>query len=188
MASFVIYMHTSPSGKSYIGQTSDYEKRSREHKLTTAKCTAFCKAVKKYGWDNFTHTILLEGLTVDEANVREQEMIALHKTLAPFGYNLVAGGDNGIRSEETRRRMSVAQSGRVTTVETKQRQRAAKIGTVLSAEHKGKIAKSVSGRTVSAETRAKIAASLKGKNHSADRCKNISDGKLAANRNKKEAA
>ena len=56
---FVIYMHTSPSGKSYIGQTNDYNTRCRRHKTDMKSgCPAFRDAIKKYGWDNFKWEII----------------------------------------------------------------------------------------------------------------------------------
>lgn len=42
----------------------------------------------------------------------EQYYIKLFKTLWPNGYNLTEGGDGGIPSEETRRKMSLARKGK----------------------------------------------------------------------------
>ncbi len=54
---YLVYMHISPNGKSYIGQTCDYQRRCSEHKRPS-KSLAFYNAVKKYGWNNFKHEIL----------------------------------------------------------------------------------------------------------------------------------
>lgn len=109
--SFVIYLHTSPSGKSYVGQTCNYEKRCRDHQLTTG-CTRFSSAVKKYGWENFKHEILEKELSHDEANQKEIFWIAKLNTLHPNGYNLdTGGGGRGIPTQETRKRMSAASKG-----------------------------------------------------------------------------
>lgn len=90
---YLIYCHTSPTGKKYIGQTNNYNRRCREHK-TSNRCPAFRNAIIKYGWDNFTHTILEDGLTLDEANILEEFYISKYNTLAPNGYNLQTGGSN----------------------------------------------------------------------------------------------
>jgi len=96
---YLIYKHTSPSGKSYIGRTNNLVRRDRIHR-TTSGCPAFHSAIQKYGWDNFIHEILCDGLTLEEANECEEFMIKEHRTLAPFGYNLTGGGLNKIPVKE----------------------------------------------------------------------------------------
>lgn len=59
---YLIYMHTSPSGKSYIGQTNNLHRRDIVHKNTNG-CRRFALAIKKYGLDNFTHKVLIDNLT-----------------------------------------------------------------------------------------------------------------------------
>jgi group I intron endonuclease len=108
---FLIYKHTAPNGKAYIGQTCDLHRRNIVHKNTTG-CRAFANAIKKYGWEAFEHEVLREGLTLDEANQIEQELIATHNTMSPNGYNLVSGGKNGIPSEESIERMASKRRGR----------------------------------------------------------------------------
>ncbi len=90
---YLIYCHTSPTGKKYIGQTNNYNRRCSEHK-TTKRCPAFHNAIIKYGWDNFKHEILVDGLTIEEANILEEFYIKKYNTLAPNGYNLQTGGFN----------------------------------------------------------------------------------------------
>lgn len=103
---YLIYKHTSPSGKSYIGQTNDYNRRSIEHKNPNNRCAAFSRAIRKYKWENFTHEILIEGLTLCEANELESLLIKQHNTIYPNGYNLVSGGKHNVLSQETRDKMS----------------------------------------------------------------------------------
>lgn len=108
---FVIYIYTSPSGSSYIGQTCDMKRRAKYHQLTNG-CTAFSAAIAKYGWENFEHRLLEEDLTIEEANEKEIFWIAKLNTLSPNGYNLVTGGGSrGIPTEETRQRMSASSKG-----------------------------------------------------------------------------
>lgn len=58
----IIYKYTSPSGKSYIGQTIHEEIRKGQH-IQAAKDKntqhPFYKAVQKYGWDNISYEVLV---------------------------------------------------------------------------------------------------------------------------------
>ena len=45
--------------KCYVGVTNNYEKRMREHSYASNDFL-ISKAIRKYGWDNFTNTILFE--------------------------------------------------------------------------------------------------------------------------------
>lgn len=53
------------------------------------------------------HEILLDGLSIDEANINERLLINTHDTQAPMGYNLKSGGDNQTHSEETKQLISL---------------------------------------------------------------------------------
>ena len=56
---YCVYMHTSPSGKAYIGitcQTPEY--RWGKEGKGYVNCVAFFNAILKYGWDNIGHQIL----------------------------------------------------------------------------------------------------------------------------------
>ena len=82
---WTIYKHTSPSGKSYIGLTSkDPEKRWLDGTGYNPK-TKFGKAISKYGWKNFSHEILEEGInTLKEAQEREKFWIKQLDTFKNF--------------------------------------------------------------------------------------------------------
>jgi group I intron endonuclease len=112
MNNYLIYKHTSPSGKSYIGQTNNYKRRCNAHKHKSSQCLAFAKAINKHTWDAFTHEILHENLTIEQANELEAKLIAEHNTLAPNGYNLRSGGLNSTHSVEARAKMSLANLGK----------------------------------------------------------------------------
>ena len=136
---FLIYKFTSPSRKSYIGQTCDLGRRIYEHK-TSNGCPLFKNAIKRYGFENFTLEILHENLTVDESNHLEDACIKGHGTLSPNGYNLKTGGLNSVFSDETKAKMSASRKNRAP----------------YSAETRAKISAFHKGRIVSAETRRKI--------------------------------
>lgn len=101
MEVYTIYRHINRlNGKSYIGQTCQaLNKRWKNGKGYTAKRQqVFYKAIQKYGWENFEHEILEDGITsLAEANVREKFWIAHYHTWVYDpecnGYNVTQGGD-----------------------------------------------------------------------------------------------
>lgn len=76
---FCVYKHTSPSGKVYIGITSMNPLKRWKHGKGYIDCTAFNRAIEKYGWDNITHEILLSDLTKEEACEEEQPFVKISK-------------------------------------------------------------------------------------------------------------
>jgi len=136
---YLVYKHTSPSGKSYIGITKNLTERNKTHKQTTS-CNAFAAAIKKYGWDNFTHEILVEGLTLEEANAMEKQLITEHNTLTPYGYNLRGGGEGGgAQSEESREKIRQARKANPISPEQQKRMAVARTGRKLSPELRAKL-------------------------------------------------
>ena len=89
---YIIYKHTSPSGKCYIGITCKKPKERWANGVGYTRCPVFMKAIKKYGWENIKHEIIKKNLTLDEANEKEKEYIKLYNTKVPNGYNISDGG------------------------------------------------------------------------------------------------
>lgn len=86
---FVVYMHTSPSNKRYIGTT--YRKPLyRWHKDGSGyqDNQYFWRAIQKYGWDNFTHEIIAENLHYEDACKLEIKLIKQYDTTNPEFQNL----------------------------------------------------------------------------------------------------
>ena len=93
---YCIYKHTNTvNGKVYIGKTcQDPETRFGSNGCGYRECPYFYKAIKKYGWDKFTHEVLYSGLTLSEANALEIETIQQYdSTNRDKGYNIRSGGD-----------------------------------------------------------------------------------------------
>lgn len=104
-----VYLHTSPSGKYYVGITSQKpEDRWRDGKGYKGS-PYFNHAIKKYGWDNFKHEIIVNNLSEEEAKNFEKLFIKqLKSNDEKYGYNLTAGGDGSYGlspSEETKQLM-----------------------------------------------------------------------------------
>lgn len=94
-----IYMLTSPSGKSYIGQTiRTIEERFKEHQKDT-RCVYIHKAIKRHGWENFEKDWY--ECPDEDLNFDEPFLIETMNTLSPNGYNLTEGGEGGKPSKET---------------------------------------------------------------------------------------
>jgi group I intron endonuclease len=193
---YLVYKHTSPSGKAYIGLTRNYSARCTQHQHSKSGCVAFYNAIKKHGWDNFKHEILITDLSLDDANTWENLLIDEHKTMSPNGYNLKTGGDKGVHcletrlkmsesgkkrapiSKETSIRMSIASATR--SIETREKlSHSARNRAPASPETCSRISASKLGHTVSDETKEKLSKANIGKKLPAETC-----AKMAASRKK----
>ncbi len=126
MKKYVVYCHTAPSGKKYVGCTStELEKRFRQGRGYSNN-TRFWADICTYGWDNFEHEVLYSDLTENEALEIECQLINEWNLLDPeFGYNL-RDLEAGF-SDASRQAMSDARRGnnnchgRVLSEETKKK-------------------------------------------------------------------
>lgn len=89
----IIYKHTNNiNGKCYVGQTTYKNPNDRwRNGKGYGTQTKFYNAIKKYGWDNFTHEILCE-CSEEEADELERYYIALFNCI-DHGYNSTTGGN-----------------------------------------------------------------------------------------------
>lgn len=126
--SFIVYKHTSPSGKVYVGITHQRPEDRWQGGLGYRKNPYFFRAILRYGWDNFRHEILSRGLTKEEACVLERALIAYYRSNEKHrGYNLTDGGEFFKHSKESREKMSINRKGkghRTLSAETKAKLRA----------------------------------------------------------------
>ena len=94
---YIVYMHTCPNGKKYIGITSQApERRWQKGKgYAYGSNPYFYNAIEKYGWDNIEHTILFRNLTKEEAEQKEVELIKEHQTSQRnHGYTIDLAGSS----------------------------------------------------------------------------------------------
>ena len=175
---YSVYRHTAPNGKVYIGITSKKPEKRWDNGKGYISSNLMWRAIQKYGWENFSHEILARGLTKQEAEAMEVELIQEHKSYdSDFGYNLDLGGNAvGRASEQTRAKMSASRRGHPTSEATRKRiseshkgvpwseaQRIAgeaaaakRRGIPLKEEHKQKIGEALTGRIRSEEYRQHI--------------------------------
>lgn len=201
--SYSVYKHTFPNGKVYIGITSmKPERRWRNGSGYSAnKQRLMNRAIQKYGWHNIKHEILFDGLTKKEAEQKEIELITKYKSnRIKFGYNVEKGGNStGKISEETKKKIGIANKGREVSKETREKLSMASKGRTpwnkgksswnkgvpMTKESKKKLSKSLKGRyanennpfygkTHTEETKKKIRESRKGKQLSEETKEKIS--------------
>ena len=95
------------NGKSYIGKTTRDAVKTRIRDHLRGKGSQPVKdEIEKYGKDAFTYEILRDGIIPEFLGDLEIEAIAKYNTVVPNGYNLTHGGEGGIPSEETRKKLS----------------------------------------------------------------------------------
>lgn len=104
-------MHTNKiNGKKYIGITSNNVNVRWKNGYGYSDKLPIGRAIRKYGWDNFEHIIVEDGL--DEESAKNLEMYLIEKnqtTDDKYGYNLTAGGDGitgFVHSDESKQKMS----------------------------------------------------------------------------------
>ena len=156
-----IYMWTSPSGKSYIGQSVNLQKR---------KCAFLCfgdiyggekinRARKKYNHKSLWNYTILEYCDIDDLDEREEYYISLYNTINN-GYNCESGGhENKIVSDESKQKMSDAKKGKHLTEEQKRKMSEARKGKRCGENHP------MWGRHLTEEQKRKMSKAKKGENN-----------------------
>lgn len=111
---YYVYKHTNNiNGKIYIGITSQIPKNRWLNGKGYLGNDYFTKSINKYGWNNFNHEILYENLKKEEAEQKEQELIAYHKSNnRDFGYNIDNGGKTNRFTDETKKKIGESHKGK----------------------------------------------------------------------------
>lgn len=144
---FLVYVHTSPKGKKYVGITSKTCEERWQNGRGYRENKHFYNAITKYGWDNFTHEVVASQLSLEDACNLEQQLIAEFDTMNPDnGYNHTTGGNWSSPDEATRKRLSRSIKRIKSTPESRKR-----------------ISEVLKGHRVSQETRKKISEAKKGR-------------------------
>lgn len=190
---YIVYKHTTPSGKIYIGITSKKAKyRWGKNGNKYKKNKHFYSAILKYGWENIEHEILFENLTKEEACQKEIELIAYYRSNErEFGYNKSIGGEINMGyhlSDETKKTISEVQKGKRCgkdnpfygkTHSKEQREKWSKErkGVPLSEERRKKLYGKQIGKIQSEETKEKLSNAMKGRSisesHKKKYCKEV---------------
>lgn len=118
---WTLYVHTNKvNGKKYVGITSrkveqrwGYGGVGYKPDKGDNQNRRFWNAIKKYGWDNFDHEIIIENLSMEQA-IEYEKMYILHYNSYKNGYNSTYGGDGAVghkHSAKTKRQMSAKRKG-----------------------------------------------------------------------------
>lgn len=194
------------NGKGYVGKTiKDLDERKEMHQWHAYDGSPFYfhRAIRKYGWDAFEWSILAEDDDDGWLLLLEQKWIKRLGTLLPNGYNMTAGGEGGVPSEDVRKRISDSLKGhpmsekckqillevnqnRVVTQETRDKMRLTRLGKKfkpMSDEGRENIRQAHIGKKRSLESNAKTSTSLRGRKRPPEVIQKIAD----SNRGKKRS-
>lgn len=133
------------NNKSYIGITTDPEKRKYQHFCGRGSLLVF-QAIKKYGKENFKFEILRQDEDENFIKFLEIESIKEYNTQTPSGYNIDKGGGlppswkGKKHSLETKQKMSASSKGNKSN-----------LGKHFSDAHKQKISQANKGKKRSPE-------------------------------------
>lgn len=171
----IIYKATSPSGKVYIGQTTQkfrmrkyshkslsYDKRSRCYHLK------FARAIRKYGFDNIQWEVLEFNIPIKKIDELEMFYIKYYDSFHN-GYNSNTGGIRSPRglkhSEKTKKLISQNRKGKRVTQQVRDKISQTLTGRKLTQSHRKHIGLASSARRHTEETKKKLSASHTGKKH-----------------------
>lgn len=156
---FLVYIHTAPNGKKYVGITS----KSTHTRWGAGGCCYkenkhFWNAIQKYGWDNIQHEIVATDLDIYAACKLEVDLIAKYDAMNPeHGYNGTSGGNWSIPNEETRKKISRGIRRAYANDPSIVVRRGEKIrGRHLTEEQKLAVSRANKGRKLPEEVRAKM--------------------------------
>lgn len=143
-----VYKITSPSKRTYIGQSIDIENRWIKYKnINNSKVQQkLYRSFIKYGIDNHTFEIL-EECSIDELDNTEIKWINYFKT-NKTGLNILEGGGNsrkGVKhTNETKQKMSESHLGKQDTEQTKNKKSQLAKGKIKTDHHRNNLSKSCS--------------------------------------------
>ncbi len=109
------------NNKIYIGQTINFKKRLNEHKRNSLNKKSrsynsyFCRALRKYGWDNFKWEIIYPNIPINQLHNMEKFTIGNYNSYNGHNYNSTIGGE-GIfgykHNEETIEKLKINAAGK----------------------------------------------------------------------------
>lgn len=129
--SYCVYCHTNKiNGKKYVGITKQKPEKRWGNGHNYVDNEYFYRAIKKYGWEEFSHDILFTNLSKEEAIAKEIELISKWSlTSRDKGYNIQNGGEGADAiSDESKLKISIAKKGHKLSEETKRKMSLSRMG------------------------------------------------------------
>jgi group I intron endonuclease len=168
-----IYLITSPSGRKYVGQAVDLERRMNNYKGLRCKYQTYLfNSLKKHSFEQHKVKFLFEcnfadferETLKDLLNDLETEFILAYKTFNdhdPKGMNLTTGGGVCVVSEQTKAKISEFQNRPEVKAKNSEARKGNKnmLGKIHSAEAKVKMSEASKGKIHSEKTKAKMSES-----------------------------
>lgn len=154
-----------PTNREYIGQTSSFRRRFREHRrmLETGKHHAYHlqRAWNKYGPEEFAFEPIA---TCPDSHRIALEQVLFDEFCPAFNVSPTAGSTRGVvKSAAQRAATSARFKGKKLSPEHVEKIRAANKGHVINAEQRRRLSEAHKGKVLSAEHKAKLSAALKGR-------------------------
>lgn len=151
MDNYKVYIHIFPNNKVYIGMTCQEPKERWKRGKAYKENRHLYNAINKYGWDNIEHKILFDNLEKEDAELKEINLIKEYKANDnQYGYNIEYGGcHNGKTSEQTKRKISMANKGKRNSPQTEFKKGHK---TIFTKDMREKISRKNKGRHASIQT------------------------------------
>jgi len=173
-----IYKITSPSNKVYIGQSINIDERIRKYKILRCKNQPkIYNSLKKYGPKNHTFEVIeeckIEYLTIKEIFYKQQLIDEFGWEMALF-CDIYDRGVGGLRSQQTRDKISKSNTGKIRSEEYKLNQSNKMKGRKQSPETIQKRTEKNKGKKRTKETCLKLKNSMLGKKRSEETKRKLS--------------
>lgn len=180
-----IYKITSPSGKVYIGQTSDFTKRIRKYKYLDCKeQPRVYRSFLKYGFENH----IIECICICEGgdlNSKERYFQEKYNSIGENGLNcMLVTSDNvcGCHSQLTKNKIRASSTGRRVSELTLEKMKVASKNRIGIKEHMNKIRKLRIKYKHSDESKRKMSIARKGRIFTKEHICNLTQSKIGKKR------
>lgn len=122
-ATYCVYAHRNKkNGKIYVGCTKQRLNERFDNGNGYKSCTRFWNDIVKYGFDNFDHIVIKDGMNREEAMKLEEVLVDTFMTMNPDrGYNMRSGGEHNVPCAEVGRAISQAKMGHPVSEETRKK-------------------------------------------------------------------
>lgn len=175
-----IYKITSPTGRIYIGQAVNVEKRWADYRRGNAKFqTKLKRSFFKYGVEAHIFEILIE-CPLNELNQRERYYQDLYEVTSEKGLNCVLTKTDtlsGVLSEEVKQKIGIGNKGKLTGKRRPEGCVEKRLETRKLNGVDDRISTLYTNRKLLEETISKISQTLTGRKHSLEHIKNNAEAK-----------